>query len=126
MQNAPLSAPKPGEGALLWTLKIFSGVLILFILILHFLVNHYWAPNGLLSHAEVVAYYQNYPIVPFMEGFFLIFVVVHSLLGVRSIALDLRPAPRVLRGLDVLLLAIGLIASGYGIWLLIRVTGWGG
>ncbi|WP_322509973.1 hypothetical protein [Anaerolinea sp.] len=126
MTNAPLSAPKPGEGALLWAVKIFSGVLILLILILHFLVNHYWAPNGLLSHAEVVAYYQNYPIVPIMEGFFLIFVVAHSLLGVRSILLDLRPSPRVLRGVDGVLILIGVTASVYGIWLLIRVTGWGG
>ncbi|MEW6650453.1 MAG: hypothetical protein AB1453_09710, partial [Chloroflexota bacterium] len=67
MQNT-VTRPKPGESYLLWLIKIFSGVLILAILIIHFLVNHLFAPDGLLSHREVVEYLRNYPIVPFMEG----------------------------------------------------------
>ncbi len=124
MQNA-ISQPKAGESYLLWLIKILSGVLILAILIIHFLVNHLFAPNGLLSHSEVVDYYRNFLIVPIMEGFFLLFVVAHSLIGTRSIILDLHPKPAVLRVVDVLLVGIGIFASVYGIWLLFAVLNFG-
>ncbi|GAB4578314.1 MAG: hypothetical protein Fur0022_10490 [Anaerolineales bacterium] len=115
-------SPNPTENVWLWLLKIVSGVLIIVILIIHLIVNHFTAPNGLLSHAEVVAYYQN-PLIPIMEGFFLVFVVVHSLLGLRSILLDLRPARSVLRVIDGLLMILGISAIGYGIYLLFAVIG---
>jgi len=124
MQNA-ISRPKAGEGYLLWFIKIVSGLLILIILLIHFLVNHYLAPQGLLSHAEVVAYYRNYPIVPIMEGCFLVFVVVHSLIGTRSIILDLNPKQGIMRVIDALLVIIGAGAIVYGIWLLFAVLNWG-
>jgi succinate dehydrogenase / fumarate reductase membrane anchor subunit len=72
-------------------LKIFSGGLVLVLLVVHFLVNHYLAPEGLLSHAEVVQYYQN-PIVPIMEGIFLFVVLSHALIGLRGIIMDLNRA----------------------------------
>jgi succinate dehydrogenase / fumarate reductase membrane anchor subunit len=108
---------KTGETLWLWLLKMFSGLMIFVIIIIHFLVNHYFAPNGLLNHAEVVAYYQN-PLVLLMEAAFLIFVVTHSLTGVRSILLDLRPAPALQRLIDITLPLLGLAAIIYGIWLL--------
>lgn len=124
MQNT-LAQPKAGESYLLWLIKIISGVLIFALLIIHFLVNHLLAPNGLLSHAEVVEYYRNYPIVPVMEGFFLMFVIAHSLIGTRSIILDLRPSTGILKVLDIFFIALGLFATGYGIWLLFAVVNYG-
>lgn len=111
----------PTETAWLWLLKIISGVLIVVILIIHLIVNHFFAPNGLLSHAEVVAYYQN-PLIPIMEGFFLIFVVIHSLVGLRSIFLDLNPSPSLLRVTDGLLTLFGAGAILYGLWLLLSIV----
>jgi succinate dehydrogenase/fumarate reductase cytochrome b subunit len=115
------STPKPGETTWLWMLKIFSGLLILVILIIHFLVNHFLAPEGLLSFEEIIAYYQNFPIVPIMEGFFVVFVVSHSLLGVRSIVLDLNPSKRTSQIVDVILVGIGVVSVVYGIWLLTAI-----
>lgn len=115
------SAPKPGESTWLWLLKIFSGLLILVVLIIHLVVNHFTAPEGLLSFQDVINYYRNYPIVPFMEGFFLIFVIAHSLLGVRSIVLDLNPSKAFTKAMDVVLLVVGLGFSVYGIWLLYAI-----
>jgi succinate dehydrogenase / fumarate reductase membrane anchor subunit len=112
------TAPKPGESTWLWLFKILSGLLIIVILIIHFFVNHFFAPDGLLSFEEVLAYYRNYPIVPIMEGFFLVFVVSHSLVGVRSIFLDLNPKKTVMQVFDVILIAVGVVSIVYGIWLL--------
>ncbi len=114
------STPKSGENFWLWFLKIASGVLILFILAIHLTVNHFLAPNGLLSHREVVAYFQN-PLVVFMEGLFLFLLVVHSLLGLRGIILDLNPAEGTRRFLDIIFILLGIIVSIYGWWLLIAV-----
>jgi len=119
------STPKPGETFWLWFLKILSGVLIFVILGVHLVVNHFTAPEGLLTYADVVAYFQN-PLVVLMEALFLLLLVTHSLLGLRSILLDLAPAPALLRAADILLGLFGLAASAYGLWLLLTVRALGG
>jgi len=118
------SSPKPGKNTWLWLLEILSGLLIIVILLIHFLVNHLLAPQGLLSYAEVMAYYQN-PIVPIMEAFFLVFLVIHSLTGVRGIILDLNPSQVAMRALDWFLLIFGVVTIGYGAWLLLAVVAQG-
>jgi succinate dehydrogenase / fumarate reductase, membrane anchor subunit len=118
MTNYTKSEPKPGESTWLWMLKIVSGALILVVLIIHLIVNHFVAEGGLLSFQDVVNYYHNYPIVPIMEGFFLVFVIVHSLIGVRSIVLDLKPKKSLVRVLDILFVVAGVGFTIYGIWLL--------
>ncbi len=97
--------PRSGEGAGLWFLKILTGFLVIVVLVIHLIVNHLIVEGGLLTYADVVRYYQN-PIIPIMEIAFLIFVVTHALIGLRSVLLDLHPSNKVLRiinyGLGVL------------------------
>lgn len=118
-ENASISRPQEGAG--LWLFKIVSGLLIIALLLLHFIVNHFLAPQGLLSWAEVIAYY-NIPIIPVIEIFFLIFVVSHSLVGLRSIILDLNPSKGVTRVMDIGFLVLGTVAIVYGIWLALRIA----
>lgn len=115
------STQKPQEGAWLWLLKIIAGLLIVIVMGIHFWVNHLVAPGGLLSYADVLAYYQN-PIIPIMEIIFLVFVVTHALLGLRSILLDLNPKQSVLRWINLGLLLLGIIAIVYGTWLIFFVV----
>ena len=112
---------RTGESVWLWLIKIITGVFIVALLLIHLIVNHLLPATGLLTHSEVVAYYQNISVMV-MEAFFLIFVVSHSLIGTRSIILDLRPSDSVLRLLDGLLILIGLISTVYGIWLIQAVN----
>jgi succinate dehydrogenase / fumarate reductase membrane anchor subunit len=118
------SAPKSGEGAWLWLIKIISGILIILLLLLHFIVNHTGlisiTQNGLLTHEGVVQYYSN-PIIPTIEILFLIFVVSHSLIGLRSILLDLKPSRTVLRGINWAFSILGVVAIVYGIWLVFEI-----
>jgi succinate dehydrogenase / fumarate reductase membrane anchor subunit len=116
--QATQTGPKPGESSILWLVKILSGLLIIVILVIHFLVNHFYAPEGLLSFNDVVNYYINYPIVPIMEGFFLVFVVSHSLIGMRSIFLDLNLNKPTRQVIDVVLIVVGVVSVVYGLWLI--------
>ncbi len=119
--NSSMDRPRIGETTWIWFAKIFSGLVILIILFLHFVVNHLAAPQGLLTYADIVAYYQN-PLIPPMEIIFLIFVVTHALLGLRGIILDLKPAQTVLRVINWTFPAIGLAAIAYGIWLILVIV----
>lgn len=112
---------KPREGTFLWLLKIATAVLIFIIVAVHLKVNH--DIQGLLSHEQVVQYYQS-PLVLIMEGLFLITVLTHSLLGLRSIVMDLNPSKGVMQVLDFIFVAAGIGFTVYGIWLLRAVAAW--
>lgn len=118
------SNARPREGTALWLIKIVAGLLIVLLLGLHFIVNHLVAAEGLLSWADVVAYYQN-PIIPIIEIIFLIVVVGHSLIGTRSIILDMNPAHKTLRILDWIFVVLGSAAVVYGIWLVFVIISFG-
>jgi succinate dehydrogenase / fumarate reductase membrane anchor subunit len=110
------SVPKPREGTWLWLFKIAAGLMIVVLLLVHFVVNHLVAPGGLLTYADVVRYY-SIPLIPAMEIVFLVFVVSHALVGLRSILLDLNPSDGLLRAADILFLLAGIGFTVYGIWL---------
>jgi succinate dehydrogenase hydrophobic anchor subunit len=113
------------ESGWVWLLKIVTGLLIVVILIIHLIVNHMLGTEGgLLTYADVVAYYQN-PIIPIMEAVFLICVVSHCLIGLRGIIIDLNPSPKTLNGITWLLTGLGAAFVVYGIWLLMAIVAQG-
>ncbi len=115
------SVPKAREGTWLWLYKIVAGGVIVILLGVHFIVNHLVAPQGLLTYQDVLRYY-TIPIVPIMEIAFLIFVISHALIGLRSIILDLNPSGKLLRVIDIVFIAAGVIFSVYGIWLVMVIV----
>ncbi len=112
--------PANMETGLLWLVKQASGVLVFALIIIHLIVNHLVAETGLLSYAEVVRYLAN-PWVAFMESAFLIIVICHSLLGLRSVILDFNPSKKFMRSVDPVFVIVAIAASVYGIWLTITV-----
>jgi len=119
-----ITKPKSREGVGLWLVKIVAGLLIVIVMSIHFIINHAVVPGGLLTYDDVLRYYSVW-FVPIMEGIFLLVVVSHALLGLRSIVLDLNPTVKIAKWLDILLLLFGASAIIYGIWLLIVVAGKG-
>lgn len=116
--NATTTSPRTGA---LWLIKITTGVLLIVILVIHLTVNHMiGSASGLLTHSEVVSYYQNW-IVPVMEILFLVFVVTHALLGVRNIYLDFNPSKRALQSVNWLLVVFGAGFIIYGTWLVFQI-----
>ena len=122
-----VSAPRPGETTWLWLVKIVTGPLLILVLILHLIVNHYIGslPSGLMTYNDIVHYYQN-PIIPAIEILFLITVVIHSLIGLRGIILDMNPSRAVLRVVTWGLSLFGVFSVGYGIWLVLTIASKGG
>lgn len=114
-------APKPREGTGLWLIKTISGLLVIVLLMVHFIVNHYAIEGELLTWEGVVAYFAN-PWVVVMEITFLTVVVSHALVGLRSVILDLNPSGRVMAVIDRVLVVVGLAALVYGIWLALEVA----
>jgi succinate dehydrogenase hydrophobic anchor subunit len=119
--NNSLYGPKSNEGGWLWFIKAITGLLVIVILFIHLIVNHFVAPNGLLTYADVVKYYQN-PIIPIMEIGLVAFAVSHSLIGLRGIILDLKPTQAFINFINWLFSIVGVGAVIYGIWLIFTIA----
>jgi succinate dehydrogenase hydrophobic anchor subunit len=119
------AASGPNETAWIWFLKIATGVLVVIFILVHLVVNHLMAEGGLMSYLDVVRYLAN-PWISFMEGSFLVIVVTHSLVGTRSIILDLDPSAWLQKVIDVFLFMLGVGSVIYGIWLLRLIASRGG
>jgi succinate dehydrogenase hydrophobic anchor subunit len=87
------------------------------LLAIHLIVNHWVAPQGLLTYADVIHYYDT-PAIAWMESIFLIIVTGHCLLGLQSIVLDLNLRPDITRIITYFLLLAGVITIIYGSWLI--------
>jgi succinate dehydrogenase / fumarate reductase membrane anchor subunit len=121
--SSPVSGPRPGETTWLWLIKIVTGPLLVIVLGLHFTVNHYLGSlsSGLMTHADVIRYFQN-PIIVAIEILFLVTVVTHSLIGLRGILLDMNPSRKLLNVVTWLLVVLGVSSVGYGIWLALTIA----
>lgn len=100
----------------LWLLQAITGLLLVFLLGVHIIANHFVVEGGLRTYRDVVAY-LSHPVVFVWEIVFLIVVTTHAALGVRAILLDLGPSPRGERIINGVLTVLALVAIGYGIWL---------
>lgn len=121
-----VSGPRPGENTWTWMLKVVTGPLLVLVLGLHLIVNHYMGStsSGLMTYEDVIRYFQN-PLIVATEILFLTTVVTHSLLGFHGILLDMRP-PRTLLVISTWLhVIIGISAVVYGIWLVFAIASQG-
>ena len=115
------SIQRPDEATGLWLVKVLLGVLIIVILTIHLIVNHYVGEGALLTWQNVVDYFSN-PWIVFMEITFLVVVVSHSLIGMRSIILDLNPSKGKMKIVDWVLTIIGIVSIVYGVWLALEIA----
>ncbi|RPJ21540.1 MAG: hypothetical protein EHM33_25855 [Chloroflexi bacterium] len=121
--SSSASGPRPGENTWIWLIKIATGPLLVIVLLLHFIANHYFGSmsSGLMTYEDVIKYFQN-PIIPAIEILFLITVVTHSLIGLRGIILDMNPSRNTLKIVTWLLTILGVSSVVYGIWLALTIA----
>jgi succinate dehydrogenase hydrophobic anchor subunit len=106
-----------GENSWLWLAKVASGAFVIVVLFLHLVVNHLVVEGGLMSYTDVIRY-LSIPGIALMEMSFLVVVVIHSLIGLRSILTDLNLSKQITSIMDPALVGIGAISIIYGIWLM--------
>ena len=124
--SSSVSGPRPGENTWIWLIKIATGPLLVIVLLLHLIVNHYLGSmsSGLMTYDDVIRYFQN-PIIVAIEILFLITVVTHSLIGLHGILLDLHPSRNLLTLSTWLHVILGVSAVAYGIWLALTIASLG-
>ena len=100
-----------------WLIQAALGTMLVILLGVHLIVNHWAAPQGLLTYADVVKYY-DIPGIVWMETAFLSVVTAHCLLGLHSILVDLNLKPLITSLFTWLFVLAGVIAIPYGLWLI--------
>ena len=109
-----MNKSKTGWG---WLGQAISGIVLVALLGLHWVAQHYLASGGLRTYSDVVAYLGN-PLVLILEVAFLVVVTYHALMGVRAILLDLGPSEWLTQLLDIGLVLVGIATILYGVDLL--------
>jgi succinate dehydrogenase cytochrome b556 subunit len=104
---------RPG-GTWLW--QALTGVLVVALLGLHMVAQHFMAAGGLRTYDEVLTWFRT-PIVVVLEVVFLAVVVYHALLGLRAIVADLGLGQHTKDTVNKILTVIGVLALAYGFFL---------
>lgn len=105
-----------------WVWQAVSGVLVLALVTLHMIANHFVVPEGLRNFDEVLDYLSN-PLIVFLEVSFLVIVTWHALLGLRAVLFDFGFSAGVERAITRVLIVVGVITVAYGLWLTAVIVG---
>lgn len=111
--KSSVGTEKPSWG---WIVQAITGVLVLVLITVHMIANHFIVSRGLRNFDDVVSYLSN-PIVVVWEVVFLAVVTWHGLLGLRAILFDFGLSPGTERRITRLLTVVGVVAVAYGLWL---------
>ena len=104
-----------------WIAQAVSGGLLLVLLTVHMIANHFVVKGGLRSYAQVAAYLGN-PLILAVEISFLLVVTWHAMLGLHAVLLDLGLRGRARLVAARLLTGLGVATVAYGVWLLVTVV----
>jgi succinate dehydrogenase hydrophobic anchor subunit len=100
-----------------WVAQVVSGVLLLVLLTVHVVAQHFVVDGGLRTYADVVAWIRN-PVVFAVEALLLVCVTWHAIAGVHGILLDLGLRGRAERVVARVLGDLAVATILYGLWLL--------
>jgi succinate dehydrogenase cytochrome b556 subunit len=112
---------KPSAKGGVWIWQALSGVLLILLLGLHMVAQHYVVEGGLRTFQDVVAYLQN-PVILILEALFLLVVTYHAMVGVRAILFDLGLSDAARRTTTRVLTVLGLLILLWGGYLLFALT----
>jgi len=108
------------RGSLAWVYQAISGALVLVLITLHMVAQHFLVSTGLRNFADVIAWLSN-PIMVVIEVLFLVVVTWHGLLGLRAVIFDFGLSERSERAITRVLYVVFAVTVIYGVWLLYTV-----
>jgi succinate dehydrogenase hydrophobic anchor subunit len=100
-----------------WVAQVTSGVLLLVLLTVHMVAQHFVVEGGLRTYGDVIAWIRN-PVVFAVEALLLICVTWHGIAGVHAVLLDLGLRGRAERIAARALGYVMVATIAYGLWLL--------
>ena len=100
-----------------WLAQVVSGVLLLVLLTVHMVAQHFVVSGGLRTYDQVTAWISN-PVVFVVEALLLVCVTWHGIAGVHAVLLDLGLRGRAERMVARVLLGLAVATVLYGLWLL--------
>jgi len=104
----------PGLG---WGWQAVTGALVLVLVTLHMIANHFVVTGGLRDYQQVIDYITNPVILP-LETLFLVVVSWHGLLGLRAVIFDFGLSQQVERAVTRILYGVWGVTVVYGVALL--------
>lgn len=105
----------------MWIFQAISGVLLIFLLGVHIVAQHFVVKGGLRDYAQVVSYLSN-PFVLTIESLFVIVLIWHAMLGLRAVLLDFGFGPRAGTMISRGLVVLGTATAGYSFWLIATIA----
>ncbi len=111
------AAPQRRGGTTAWLLQVVSGALLLILLGVHIVAQHFVVKGGLRDYAQVVSYLGN-PVVIAIESAFVAVLIWHAMLGLRAVLLDFGFGPRGQAVITRAVVVLGLVTAGYSFWLI--------
>jgi succinate dehydrogenase hydrophobic anchor subunit len=100
-----------------WLAQVVSGVLLLVLLTVHMVAQHFLVEGGLRTYDQVIAWIRN-PLVFAVEALLLVCVAWHGVAGVHAVLLDLGLRGRTERIVARILGDVMVATILYGLWLL--------
>jgi succinate dehydrogenase hydrophobic anchor subunit len=100
-----------------WLAQVVSGVLLLVLLTVHMVAQHFLVEGGLRTYHQVIAWIRN-PLVFAVEALLLVCVTWHGVAGVHAVLLDLGLRGRTERIVARILGDVMVATILYGLWLL--------
>ena len=100
-----------------WLAQAVSGVLLLVLLTVHMIAQHFVVEGGLRTYDQVIAWIRN-PVVFAVEALLLVCVTWHGIAGVHGVLLDLGLRGRAERIVARILGDVAVATILYGLWLL--------
>ena len=100
-----------------WLAQVVSGVLLLVLLTVHMVAQHFLVEGGLRTYEQVIAWIRN-PLVFAVEALLLVCVTWHGIAGVHAVLLDLGLRGRTERIVARILGDVMIATILYGLWLL--------
>src|SRR6266508_3593941 len=101
--------------------QVVSGVLLLVLMTVHMVAQHFVVEGGLRTYQDVVAWIRN-PVVFAVEALLLLTVTWHGIAGVHAVLLDLGLRGRAERIVARVLLGLAVVTGAYGLWLLAAIA----
>jgi succinate dehydrogenase cytochrome b556 subunit len=108
-------------GTTTWIFQVVSGVLLVVLLGVHIVTQHFVVKGGLRDYAQVVSYLSN-PVVLAVESLFVLVLIWHAMLGLRAVLLDFGFGRRGQAWITYGVTALGAVTAAYSFWLIAAIA----